>query len=64
MVEKKDTNSLSETEVNWTQNSPFFSNQFPVQEISSIFYIQSRLHDQDITKNQGKIGFVSEYRLQ
>ena len=59
MVEKKDTNSLSETEANWTQNSKFFSNQFPVQEFSSIFYLQSRLHDQAITKNQGQIGFVS-----
>ena len=58
MVEKKDTNSLSETETNWTQISIFFSNQFPVQEISSISYIQSRLHDQAITKNQGKICFV------
>ena len=65
MVEKKDTNSLSETEAIWTQNSIFFSNQFPVQEIFfSIFYIQSCLHDQAITKNQGKMCFVSEYRLQ
>ena len=64
MVEKKDTNSLSEIEANWTQNSIFFSNQFPVQEISRIFHMQSRLHDQAITKNQGKMCFVSEYRLQ
>ena len=61
---EKDTNSLSETETNWTQSSIFFSNQFSVQEISSIFYIQSRLHDQAITKNQGKMCFFSEYRLQ
>ena len=54
MVEKKDTNSLSETEANCTQNSIFFSNQLPVQDISSIIHIQSRLHDQAITKNQGK----------
>ena len=62
MVEKKDTNSLSETEANWTQNSIFFSNQFPVQEFSSIFHIQSRLHDQAITMNQGKMCSVSENR--
>ena len=49
MVEKRDTNSLSETEANWTQNSIFSSNQFPVQEMSSILHIQSRLHDQAIT---------------
>ena len=32
MVEKKDTNSLSETEANWTQKSIFSSNQFPVKK--------------------------------
>ena len=64
MVEKKDTNSLSETETNCTQSSIFFSIQFRVQEISSIFYIQSPLHDQAITKNQGIMCFFSEYRLQ
>ena len=48
MVGKEDTNSLSETEANWTQNSLFFSNQFPAQEFSSVFHIQSRLHDQAI----------------
>ena len=63
MVEKEDTNSLSETEANWTQNSIFCLNQFPVQEISRIIHMQSRLHDQAITKNQGKMCFVSEYRL-
>ena len=62
MVEKKDTYSLSETEANWTRNSLFFSNQFPVQEFSSIFHNQSRLHDQAITMNQGKMCSVSEYR--
>ena len=62
MVEKKDTYSLSETEANWTRNSLFFSNQFPVQEFSSIFHIQSRLHDQAITMNQGKMCSVAEYR--
>ena len=54
MVVKKDTNSLSETKANWTRNSLFFSKQFPVQEFSSIFHIQSRLNDQAITMNQGK----------
>ena len=49
MVEKRDTNSLSETEANWTQNSIFSSNQLPVQEISSFFHIQPRLNDQAIT---------------
>ena len=63
MVEKKDTYSLSETKANWTKNSLFFSNHFLVQELSSIFHLQSRLHDQAITMNQGKICFVSEYRL-
>ena len=63
MVEKKDTNSLSETEANWTQNSVFFSNQFPDQEFSSIFHIQSRWHDQAITMKHGKMCFVLEYRL-
>ena len=62
MVVKKDTNSLSETEANWTRNSLFFSNQIPVQEFSSIFHIQSRLHDQAITMNQGKMCSVWEYR--
>ena len=62
MVEKKDTNSLSETEANCTQNSVFFSNQLPVQEFSSIFHIQLRLHDEAITMNQGKMCFVSEYQ--
>ena len=55
MVEKKDTYSLSETEANWTRNRLFFSNQFPVQEFSSIFHNQLRLHDQAITMNQGKM---------
>ena len=63
MVEKKDTNSLSETEANWTQNSIFFSNELPVQEISSICHIQSRLHNQTITMNHRKMCFVLEYRL-
>ena len=63
MVGKKDTNSFSETEANWTQNSIFFSNQLPVQEISSICHIQSRLHDQTITMNHGKMCFVLENRL-
>ena len=62
MVEKKDTYSLSETEANLTQNSPIFSDQFLVQEFSSIFHFQLRLHDQAITMNQGKMCFVSEYR--
>ena len=57
MVDKKDSYSLSETEANWTRNSLFFSNQFPVQEFSSIFHIQSSLHDQAITMNQGTICF-------
>ena len=61
MVEKKDTNSLSETEANWTQNAIFFSNQFPVQEFSSVFHIQSHLHDHTITVNHGKLCFVSDY---
>ena len=43
MVEKKDTNSLSETEANWTQNSIFFSNQFPVQEIFLAFFTFNRV---------------------
>ena len=60
MVVKKDTNSLSETEANWTQKS-IFSNPFPVQEFSSVFHIQSLLHDQAITVNHGKLCFVSEY---
>ena len=55
MVVKKDTYSLSETEANWTRNCLFFSNQFPVQEFSSIFHNQSRLQDQAITMNQGKM---------
>ena len=55
MVDKKDNYSLSETEANWTRNSLFFSNHFPVQEFSSTFHIQSRLYDQAITMNQGKI---------
>ena len=63
VVEKKDTYRLSETEANWTQNSLFFSNHFLVQEFSSIFHLQLRLHDQAITMNQGKMCFVSEYRL-
>ena len=63
MVEKKDTYSLSETEANWTQNSLFSSNQILVQEFSSVFHIQSRLHDQTITMNHGKMCFVLEYRL-
>ena len=63
IVDIKDTYSLSETEANWTRNSLFFSNQFPVQEFSSIFHIQSRLHDQTITMNHGKMCFVLEYRL-
>ena len=63
MVGKKDTNSLSETEADWTQNSLFFSNQFLVQEFSSVFHILSRLLDQAIIMNQGKICFVSECRL-
>ena len=62
MVEKKDTNSVSETEANWTQNS-IFLNQLPVQEISSICLIQSRLHNQTITMNHRKMCFVLEYRL-
>ena len=41
MVEKKHTNSLSETEANWTQKSIFSSNQYPVQEISSFFTFNS-----------------------
>ena len=40
----------------------FFSNPFPVQEFSSVFHIQSRLHDRAITMNQGKMCSVSEYR--
>ena len=36
MVEKKDTNSLSETEAIGLKILYIFSNQFPVQEISSI----------------------------
>ena len=63
MDDKKDTYSLSETEANWTRNSLFFSNHFPDQEFSSIFHIQSRLHDQAITMNHGKMCFVLEYRL-
>ena len=63
MVVKKDTYSLSETEANWTRNCLFFSNQFPVQEFSSIFHNQSRLQDQAITMNHGKMCFVLEYRL-
>ena len=63
MVGKNDTNSLSETEANWTQNSMFFSNQLPVQEISSIFHIQSRSFKKTITMNHGKMCFVLEYRL-
>ena len=62
MVDKKDSYSLSETEANWTQNSLFFSKQFPVQEFSSIFHIQSRLPDQAITMNQWKMCSVSEFR--
>ena len=62
MVEKKDTNSLSETEANWSRNSVFFSNQFPEQEFSSIFHIQSRMHDEAIAMNQGTMCFVSEYQ--
>ena len=52
MVDKKDSYSLSETEANWTRNSLFFSNQFPVQEFSRIFHTWSRLHDRAITMNQ------------
>ena len=37
-------------------------NHFQVQEFSSVFHIQLRLHDQVITMNQGKMCFVSEYR--
>ena len=61
MVGKKDTNSFSETEANWTRNCLFFSNQFPVQEFFTIFHYQSRLQDQAITMNQEKC-VVSEYR--
>ena len=61
MVGKKDTNSFSETEANWTRNCLFFSNQFPVQEFSSIFHYQLRLQDQAITMNLEKC-VVSEYR--
>ena len=43
MVGKKDTNSLSETEANWTQNSLFFSNQFLVQEFFLAFFSFSRV---------------------
>ena len=37
MVEKKDTNSLSETEANWTQNSIFFWTNFQYKRFLAFF---------------------------
>ena len=60
MVVKKDTNSLSETEANWTQNSIFFQ-PISSSRVFKRFHIQSHLHNQAITVNHGKMCFVSEY---